>query len=78
MPVTTFKLLWLDGAKRITANAWLRSHFEDIDNTSSFEGRQTESPICLTSTATFKEDFFCLPVNNNNSVTCCSIEELKY
>jgi len=74
-----FKLLWLDGAKCIMANARLKSHFKNMDctYTSSSEARETESPICLTSTATFKEDFFCLPVDNNNSVTSSSIEELE-
>ncbi|CAI6351873.1 unnamed protein product [Macrosiphum euphorbiae] len=60
------------------ANAWLRFHFENMDYTSNSEARETETPICLASTytATFKEDFFCLPVDNNNSVTSSSIDEL--
>jgi len=62
------------------ANTWLRSHFENMDYISSSEARETESLTCLASTGsttTFKEDFFCLPVNNNNSVTSSSIEELE-
>lgn len=71
-----FKLLWLDGDKRFMAKSWLRSHFEHLDYTANSEANETESPSCTAGTDTFKEDFFCLPVDNN-SKTSSSIEELE-
>lgn len=58
------------------AKSWLRSYFENLDYTYNSEASETESPSCTAGTDTFKDNFFCLPVNNN-SVTSSSIEELE-
>ncbi|XP_047132369.1 zinc finger BED domain-containing protein 4-like [Hydra vulgaris] len=69
-----FKLLWLDGVKRFSAEASLKSLFESVDHRSSSGPCEMESS--RTTTGEFKEDFFCLPVESNR-VTSSGIEELE-
>jgi len=54
--------------------SWLRFYFENLDYIPNSEASETESPSCAAGTDTFKDIFFCLPVDNN-SIKSSSIEE---
>lgn len=66
--IPRFKLLWLESCDYFTAEAWLKTLFENVNESTNSENSESEySP----------EDFFCLPVVKKKSKKSSSMEEIE-